>query len=50
MSRSYSSPMVSKMNPGGQVVMGPSVTILSTLTGEEPSRAIGATFKGTIEK
>ena len=31
-------------------LLGPSVTILSTLTGEEPSRAIGATFKGTIEK
>ena len=29
---------------------GPSVTILSTLTGEEPSRAIGATFNGPIEK
>ena len=31
-------------------LLGPSVTILSTLTGEEPSRAIGATFNGPIEK
>ena len=31
-------------------LLGPSVTILSTLTGEEPSRAIGATFNGDIKK